>query len=35
MMLVLRGGRSEELEPESLEEPSPDDELSLSRQGVS
>jgi len=35
MMFVLRGGRSEELEPESLEEPSPDDELSLSGQGVS
>jgi len=35
MMLVLRGGRFDELEPDSLEEPSPDDELSLSGQGVS
>jgi len=35
MMLVLRGGRFAELEPDSLEEPSPDDELSLSGQGVS
>jgi disulfide bond formation protein DsbB len=35
MMFVLRGGRADELEPESLEEPSPDDELSLSGQGVS
>ena len=35
MMFVLRGGRSDELESESLEEPTPDDELSLSGQGVS
>jgi len=35
MMFVLRGGRFDELEPDSLEEPSPDDELSLSGQGVS
>jgi len=35
MMFVLRGGRADELESESLEEPSPDDELSLSSQGVS
>ena len=35
MMLVLRSGRSDELEPETLEAPSPDDELSLSGQGVS
>jgi disulfide bond formation protein DsbB len=35
MMLVLRSGRSDELEPETLEAPNPDDELSLSGQGVS
>ncbi len=35
MMFVLRSGRADELEPETLEEPSPDDELSLSGQGVS
>ena len=35
MMLVLRSGRGEEPEPEPLEAPTPDDELSLSGQGVS
>ena len=35
MMFVYRSGRSDALEAESLEESSPDDELSLSGQGVS
>jgi disulfide bond formation protein DsbB len=35
MMCVLRGARNDDIESETLEEPAPDDELSLSGQGVS
>lgn len=35
MMFVVRSGRSDDVEPATLEEPAPEDELSLSGQGVS
>jgi hypothetical protein len=35
MMLAARGIPNDDVEPETLEEPAPDDELSLSGQGVS
>jgi disulfide bond formation protein DsbB len=35
MMFAVRSSRNDDIEPETLEEPTPDDELSLSGQGVS